>query len=150
MEERIYKPSERIAFYKFITSRGEWDILRQIAKDLKWNKNRIRQFNRIRAYWEGKSSQARKGEKTQYMDELINEYFRRNKISPVNVILEEATPDLEYRATFGDWDEIYDYAEGTMFFEEGDVYESPFAYVEINEDGTIDVMAGDSNPKGGK
>ena len=144
MADREYKPNERVVFYKFITARGEWDFLRQIVSDLGWDRNKIRQFNRIRAYWEKTGSQARRGDKTKYMDEVINEYFRRHKISPENILLEEASSDLEYRATFADWDEVLDYGEGTLFYEEGDTYHSPFAYVEINEDGTMDVEVGDS------
>jgi hypothetical protein len=148
---RNYTPQERIRFYKFITSRNEWDTLRQFCNELGWDKNKIRQFNRIRAYWEGRSSQKRQGARTSYMDELINYYFEKVlKLDPMNVILDKAPPEAEYRATFSEPNEVLDYAEGTMFYEKPDkegVYTSPFAYVEINSDGTLNVLAGDSNPK---
>jgi len=148
MEGRSYTPKERIKFYKFITSRGEWDTLRQLAGELGWDKNRIRQFNRIRAYWEGRSSQKRQGGRTAYMDELINAYFKEVwHISPMNVIIDETLNELEYRATFYDVEDTLDYIAETMFYESDEgLYESPFAYVEINEEGEVEVKAGQSNP----
>ena len=83
------------------------------------------------------------------MDELINAYFKEVwHISPMNVIIDETDlNELEYRATFYDVEDTLDYIAETMFYESDEgLYESPFAYVEINEEGEIQVRAGQSNP----
>jgi len=149
--DRSYTPKERIHFYKFITARGEWDELRQIAKDLGWDKNRIRQFNRIRAYWENKPSQKRQGGSTAYMDELINEYFKRNKVDPTLIVFgqDDLPPDAEFRNNAGNTDrfkDIIEYCGESLLTEMDGVYTSNIAEIVINEDGTLDLAIVDSNP----
>ena len=146
--DRSYTPRERILFYKFITARNEWDELRQIAKELGWDKNKIRQFNRIRAYWENKPSQKRQGGKTAYMDELINEYFKKKGFLPETISFgkEDVLQDAEERYSSEDWDDIRKYGEGSIFYEDEGGLKSAFAEIVINEDGTLDLMVGDSNP----
>jgi len=85
------------------------------------------------------------------MDELINAYWEKVfGIDPMNVILDEPIEGLEYRATFSEPIEYRDYAEGTIFYEEEGKFYSPFGYLHINEDGTYDVIVGDSNPSKNK
>jgi len=146
--DRSYTPKERLHFYRFITAREEWDMLRQIIKDLGWDNNKVRQFNRIRAYWEGRSSQKRQGGNTVYMDELINEYFKRKGFDPSIIAFGEndASPNAEQRLATDKWEDIKNYGEGTLFIEGEEAYTSAFAEIVINENGTLEVVVGDSNP----